>query len=49
VKPVHKLALSFSSGEREIIGVTDYAYLEGLATAFSRSIVETKQRNLMIS
>lgn len=48
VKPVHKLILAFSSGEREIIGVTDYAYLEGLANAFSRSMVETKQRNLMI-
>ncbi|RED61725.1 DUF6232 family protein [Cohnella lupini] len=49
IKPVHKLWLVFSSGEREMIGVTDYAYLEGLANAFSRSIVETtKHRNLMI-
>ncbi|RKP57233.1 hypothetical protein D7Z26_04415 [Cohnella endophytica] len=50
VKPVHKLWLVFSSGEKEMIGVTDYDYLEGLANAFSRSIVETRQqRNLMIS
>jgi hypothetical protein len=49
IKPVHKLWLVFTSGEREMIGVTDYAYLEGLANAFSRCIVETKQRNLMIS
>ncbi|TFE28553.1 DUF6232 family protein [Cohnella luojiensis] len=49
IKPVHKLWLVFTSGEREMIGVTDYAYLEGLANAFSRCIVETKQRSLMIS
>jgi len=48
IKPVHKLTLVFSSGEKEIIGVTDYAYLEGLANAFSRSMVETKQRSMMI-
>ncbi|TVY04409.1 DUF6232 family protein [Cohnella terricola] len=48
IKPVHKLTLVFSSGEKEIVGVTDYAYLEGLANAFSRSIVETKQRSMMI-
>jgi hypothetical protein len=47
VKPVHKLILVFSSGEKEIIGVTDYPYLEGLANAFSRSIVETRSRSLM--
>lgn len=49
IKPVHKLWLVFTSGEREMIGVTDYAYLEGLANAFSRCIVETKHRSLMIS
>ena len=49
IKPVHKLWLVFSSGEKEMIGVTDYVYLEGLANAFSRSIVETKQKSLMIS
>ncbi|BBI33021.1 DUF6232 family protein [Cohnella abietis] len=49
IKPVHKLWLVFSSGEKEMIGVTEYAYLEGLANAFSRSMVETKQRNMMIS
>jgi hypothetical protein len=49
VKPVHKLILVFASGEKEIIGVTDYNYLEGLANAFSRSIVETRTRNLMTS
>lgn len=43
VKPVHKLYLVFSSGEREMIGVTDYSYIEGLANAFSRSIVESRQ------
>jgi len=48
VKPVHKLTLVFASGEREVIGVTDYMYLEGLANAFSRSIVETKTRGLMV-
>lgn len=37
-KPVHKLYMAFSSGEREVIENTDYAYLEGLANAFSRSI-----------
>ncbi|RED89378.1 DUF6232 family protein [Cohnella phaseoli] len=48
VKPVHKLTLVFSSGEKEIIGVTDYMYLEGLANAFSRSITETRHKNLMV-
>jgi len=48
VKPVHKLTLVFSSGEKEIIGVTDYTYLEGLANAFSRSIAETRHKNLMV-
>jgi len=47
VKPVHKLILVFSSGEKEVIGVTDYMYLEGLANAFSRSIVEAKPRGAM--
>jgi hypothetical protein len=42
VKPIHKLILVFASGEKEIIGVTDYSYLERLANAFSRSIVETR-------
>ncbi|WP_373232304.1 DUF6232 family protein [Cohnella sp.] len=37
-KPIHKLYLAFSSGEREVIENTDYVYLEGLAHAFSRSI-----------
>lgn len=37
-KPIHKLYVAFSSGEREVIENTDYAYLEGLANAFSRSI-----------
>ncbi|MFC5403990.1 DUF6232 family protein [Cohnella soli] len=49
VKPVHKLLLTFASGEKEVIGVTDYEYLEGLANAFSRSMVETRGRGLMIS
>lgn len=49
VKPVHKLTLVFSSGEKEIIGVKDYTYLEGLANSFSHCMVETKQRGLMIS
>ncbi|XID94062.1 DUF6232 family protein [Paenibacillaceae bacterium WGS1546] len=48
VKPVHKLTLVFTSGEKEIIGVTDYMYLEGLANAFSRSIVETRHKNQMV-
>ncbi len=48
VKPVHKLTLVFSSGEKEVIGVTDYMYLEGLANAFSRSIVETRHKSLMV-
>jgi hypothetical protein len=48
VKPVHQLMLVFSSGEREIIGVTDYDYLEGLANAFSRSIVETRPKNSLV-
>ncbi|MCD9021399.1 DUF6232 family protein [Cohnella silvisoli] len=45
VKPVHKLMLVFSSGEKEMIGVTDYNYLEGLANAFSRSMVEARSRS----
>jgi hypothetical protein len=43
IKPVHKLYLVFASGEREMIGVTDYSYIEGLANAFSRSIVESRK------
>jgi hypothetical protein len=39
-KPVHKIFLVFSSGETEVIGNTDYSYLEKLAYAFSRSIAE---------
>ncbi len=42
-KPVHKLLLVFTSGEKEMIGATDYGYLERLANAFSRSIVEIRQ------
>jgi hypothetical protein len=37
-KPVHKLYLVFSSGEKEAIENTDYAYLEGLASAISRAL-----------
>jgi uncharacterized membrane protein len=45
-KPVHQLFLTFSSGEREVIGVTDYYYLEGLANAFSRTVEETRLRQV---
>jgi hypothetical protein len=44
VKPVHKLILTFASGEKEVIGAKDYPYLEGLANAFSRTIEETDRR-----
>lgn len=44
-KPVHKLVLAFASGERESIGSTDYAYLETLANAFSRTMTETRYRS----
>jgi hypothetical protein len=40
-KPVHKLFLVFSSGEREVIENTDYGYIENLANAFSRSLSRT--------
>lgn len=46
-KPVHKLTLVFASGERESIGSTDYSYLEGLANAFSRAMVETRFRGML--
>src|SRR5262249_44239621 len=50
VKPVHKLTLSFISGEKEVIGITDYAYLDNLANMFGKSMVETRQqRGMMIS
>lgn len=45
-KPVHRLTLVFVSGERESIESTDYSYLETLANAFSRGMVETKYRGL---
>lgn len=45
-KPVHRLVLVFASGERESIESTDYAYLESLANAFSRAMIETRYRNL---
>lgn len=44
-KPVHRLILAFASGERESIESTDYSYLESLANAFSRAMVETRYRS----
>ncbi|MFD0670585.1 DUF6232 family protein [Cohnella sp. GCM10027633] len=46
-KPVHKLTVVFASGERESVGSTDYSYLESLANAFSRAMVETRYRNIL--
>lgn len=43
VKPVHKLYVTFASGEREMIESADYVYLETLANAFSKSITEARQ------
>ncbi|MFC5531377.1 DUF6232 family protein [Cohnella yongneupensis] len=46
-KPVHRLVLVFASGERESIGSADYSYLESLANAFSRGMVESRYRNVV--
>jgi hypothetical protein len=46
-KPVHRLILVFASGERESIGSTDYSYLESLANAFSRAMVESRYRSVI--
>ncbi|WEK55551.1 MAG: DUF6232 family protein [Candidatus Cohnella colombiensis] len=46
-KPIHKLILIFASGEREVIAVTDYVYLEKLANAFSRALVEATSKRMI--
>lgn len=44
-KPVHRLTLAFASGDRESIESTDYSYLETLANAFSKAMVESRYRS----